>query len=194
MARDSSSPVDLRTRAPSGDPVGFVTTAAADPEVFGAIYDRYLSPVYKYCFRRLPTTEDAEDATSLIFAKALATLSHQREARAVRSWLFTIATMSLPTTTALDGRRWTSPTPWESWTPQVRRKHASSPPRNCGRSWCGSRPTRRASSSCDWLASPARRSRESSARARRLSRLRNSAPIQPPELVGTAHWTDGGSQ
>ena len=40
---------------------------------------------------RLPTLEDAEDATSLIFTKALATLATQREPSSLRSWLFTIA-------------------------------------------------------------------------------------------------------
>ena len=69
------------------EPVG----SAVDPQAFVALYHHYLDPIYKYCYRRLPTAEDAEDATSLIFAKALVDLPQQREAGAVRSWLFAIA-------------------------------------------------------------------------------------------------------
>ncbi|MFN0051358.1 MAG: RNA polymerase sigma factor [Planctomycetales bacterium] len=65
--------------------------AAADHDRFRAMYDRYVRSIYQYCFRRLPTTEDAEDATSLIFAKAMSSLSQQRDDAALRAWLFSIA-------------------------------------------------------------------------------------------------------
>lgn len=61
------------------------------PQRFIALYHAYLDPIYRYCVRRLPTTEDAEDATSLIFTKALTGLPHQRNDVALRSWLFAIA-------------------------------------------------------------------------------------------------------
>jgi RNA polymerase sigma-70 factor (ECF subfamily) len=68
-----------------------VHCAAADPQAFAALYREYLRPVYQYCYRRMASAEDAEDATSLVFTKALATFAHRRGDGAVRSWLFAIA-------------------------------------------------------------------------------------------------------
>jgi RNA polymerase sigma-70 factor (ECF subfamily) len=69
-----------------------VARARSDREAFGLLYDRYLDPVYRYCYRRLQTPEAAEDATSLVFAKALAGLPRYRDnGPSFRSWLFAIA-------------------------------------------------------------------------------------------------------
>lgn len=62
-----------------------------DIQAFATLYRDHLTPIYHYCARRLPTLEDAEDATSQIFTRALATLATQREPSSLRSWLFTIA-------------------------------------------------------------------------------------------------------
>ena len=88
MVRYSSPGIDLRMPARQGPlaPAPDDTTAA-----FRALYACYLDPVYKYCYRRLPTVEDAEDATSQIFAKAFAALADQRGDHDLRAWLFTIA-------------------------------------------------------------------------------------------------------
>jgi hypothetical protein len=43
------------------------SVATVDQDRFRAIYDQYVRAIYQYCYRRLPTIEDAEDATSLIF-------------------------------------------------------------------------------------------------------------------------------
>ena len=59
-------------------------------EAFGLLYDRYVARVYAYCFRLLGSRPAAEDATSTVFAKALAALPAYR-AHAFRSWLFAIA-------------------------------------------------------------------------------------------------------
>lgn len=90
----------VRTHPRAGDP-GLTEAAAhqihlvgrepVDIQAFAALYRDHLTPVYHYCARRLPTLEDAEDATSLVFTKALATLTTQREPSSLRSWLFTIA-------------------------------------------------------------------------------------------------------
>ena len=51
-----------------------------------------LGPVYGNCFRRLGTREAAEDASSLVFIKALAALPRYEErAGSFRAWLFAIA-------------------------------------------------------------------------------------------------------
>jgi RNA polymerase sigma-70 factor (ECF subfamily) len=64
---------------------------AADAQAFAALYREFIHPIYQYCYRRLRSVEDAEDATSIVFAKALATFSTRRDESAVRSWLFAIA-------------------------------------------------------------------------------------------------------
>ncbi len=89
----------VRTRPSTRDP-GLIETGRpaihlvhepADIQTFAELYRCYLAPVYHYCAHRLPTLEDAEDATSLVFTKALSTLSTQRDPSSLRSWLFSIA-------------------------------------------------------------------------------------------------------
>ena len=67
-----------------------VTLARQDPRAFAPLYERYLDPVYRYCYRRLGTREAAEDATGQIFYKALAGLGGFRSG-SFRAWLFAIA-------------------------------------------------------------------------------------------------------
>jgi RNA polymerase sigma-70 factor (ECF subfamily) len=59
-------------------------------EAFGALYDRYLPRVYRYCYRLLGSHEAAEDANGRVFMNALAALPTFR-ARSFRAWLFAIA-------------------------------------------------------------------------------------------------------
>ena len=69
-----------------------VALAKSDPRAFAPLYARYFDPVYRYCYRRLGNPEAAADATSHVFAKALAALPGYREdAPSFRSWLFAIA-------------------------------------------------------------------------------------------------------
>jgi RNA polymerase sigma-70 factor (ECF subfamily) len=68
-----------------------IARAVHDPQAFALLYRRYLDPVYRYCYHRLGSKEAAEDATSQVFAKALAALSSYRADRPFRSWLFAIA-------------------------------------------------------------------------------------------------------
>jgi len=69
-----------------------VALAKSDPRAFAPLYARYFDPVYRYCYRRLGHPEAAADATSHVFAKALAALPGYREdAPSFRSWLFAIA-------------------------------------------------------------------------------------------------------
>jgi RNA polymerase sigma-70 factor (ECF subfamily) len=67
-----------------------VALARHDRQAFGLLYDRYVGPVYRYCYGRLGDREEAEDATSLIFSRALAALPTHR-GDAFRSWRFAIA-------------------------------------------------------------------------------------------------------
>lgn len=64
--------------------------AQTNPAEFGPLYQRYVDRVHQYCYRRLGTREAAEDATSLIFEKALQGISMYRGG-SFRAWLFAIA-------------------------------------------------------------------------------------------------------
>lgn len=69
-----------------------VVRARDDPRDFAPLYARYVDPVYRYCHRRLGNRESAEDATSLVFVKAIAALPGYRPGGGTfRSWLFAIA-------------------------------------------------------------------------------------------------------
>jgi RNA polymerase sigma-70 factor (ECF subfamily) len=72
------------------DEAVLVGLAKRDPHAFAPLYQRYVDPVYRYCYRRLSDPEAAADATSQVFAKALIGLAGCRET-AFRSWLFAIA-------------------------------------------------------------------------------------------------------
>lgn len=65
--------------------------APVNPAAFAEIYERYIDGVYGYCYRRLGNREIAEDATSLIFSRALAAIPRFQPKSTLRSWIFTIA-------------------------------------------------------------------------------------------------------
>jgi RNA polymerase sigma-70 factor (ECF subfamily) len=87
-------PSVLRFRRPApheeASDASLVAQAQHDRQAFGLLYDRYVELIFRYCLVRLRDREDAEDATSLIFARALAALPTQRGG-SFRSWLFSIA-------------------------------------------------------------------------------------------------------
>ncbi len=85
----------LRTGPPTefataDEEAALVAAARRDPQAFAPLYHRYFDPVYRYCYRRLGGPEAAADATSQVFAKALAALPRYRDG-SFRSWLFAIA-------------------------------------------------------------------------------------------------------
>lgn len=67
-----------------------VALAQQDRAAFVALYTRYATPIYRYCYVRLRSREAAEDATSQTFVKALAAL-HRFHGGSFRGWLFAIA-------------------------------------------------------------------------------------------------------
>lgn len=78
-------PSDLATGL-TDDETDLIAQARSDRRAF--------APVYRYCYHGLGAREAAEDATSLVFEKAIAQLAtyHQRNtAEQFRSWLFAIA-------------------------------------------------------------------------------------------------------
>ena len=67
-----------------------VARTLLEPDAFSVLYRKYVSDVYRYCYRRLEDREAAEDVTSLIFMNAFAALPTLGE-RPFRPWLLTIA-------------------------------------------------------------------------------------------------------
>ncbi|MDO9129198.1 MAG: sigma-70 family RNA polymerase sigma factor [Anaerolineales bacterium] len=73
------------------DEAALVERARRDPSAFAALYHRYLTPVYRYLYRRLGNAHDAEDLTAQVFIEALEGLVAYRERGKFVAWLFTIA-------------------------------------------------------------------------------------------------------
>lgn len=72
------------------DDAALVAAARRDRRAFGPLYDRYVGPIYRYCYGRLGNREAAEDATSVTFTKAMSHLDRFRDG-SFGAWLFTIA-------------------------------------------------------------------------------------------------------
>lgn len=60
-------------------------------DAFAALYQQYFDPLYRYCYARLGSQEQAEDATQQIFVRALDAFGRYQETGRVREWLFVIA-------------------------------------------------------------------------------------------------------
>lgn len=72
------------------DERALIAAARSDRQAFAPLYATYANPIFQYCYGRLGSREAAEDATSMVFAKALDALPRYRDG-SFRSWLFTIA-------------------------------------------------------------------------------------------------------
>jgi RNA polymerase sigma-70 factor (ECF subfamily) len=84
--------VPLAASSVVDDDTDLVARAQHNQQEFALLYRQYLPQVYRYCYRRLGSREAAEDATSQVFAQALAALPRfQDRGGSFRSWLFTIA-------------------------------------------------------------------------------------------------------
>lgn len=64
--------------------------AKQSPAAFAPLYQKYVRPIYAYCYQRLGNRELAEDATSVVFTKALGAIPKYRS-DSFRGWLYTIA-------------------------------------------------------------------------------------------------------
>jgi RNA polymerase sigma-70 factor (ECF subfamily) len=73
------------------DESALVRLAQTDAQAFGALYDRYIQRVYRYCYYRTNSPPDAEDLTAQIFLAALEGMPHYRQNGHFAAWLFSIA-------------------------------------------------------------------------------------------------------
>jgi RNA polymerase sigma-70 factor (ECF subfamily) len=79
-----------------------VALALRDPLAFAPLYQRYVAPIYRYCYRQTSDPDLATDLTAQIFTRALEALpkftirdsssrANSTTGSTFRSWLFTIA-------------------------------------------------------------------------------------------------------
>lgn len=61
-----------------------------DKDAFGMLYERYLVPIYRYCYFRVGSPLEAEDLTEQVFLKAWENLP-VKQVRSFRAWLYRIA-------------------------------------------------------------------------------------------------------
>jgi RNA polymerase sigma-70 factor (ECF subfamily) len=73
------------------DESALVRAAQTDAQAFGALYDRYIQRVYRYCYYRTNSPPDAEDLTAEIFLAVLEALPRYRQDGHFAAWLFSIA-------------------------------------------------------------------------------------------------------
>lgn len=76
----------------AGEPADaeLVLRAPTDRIAFASLYARYFDRIYRYCYRRMGSPEEAADATSQVFAKAITGIA-SCQPDSFRSWLFAIA-------------------------------------------------------------------------------------------------------
>jgi RNA polymerase sigma-70 factor (ECF subfamily) len=67
-----------------------VARALVDRAEFAALYDRYATRIYRYCYRRLGNQVAAEDATSGTFIRAMEAMPSFRGG-SFAGWLFAVA-------------------------------------------------------------------------------------------------------
>lgn len=71
----------------------WIAAAREHPRHFAPLYERYATPVYRYCYRQTRNAETADDITAQIFLRAIEKLDQfrPRPGATFRSWLFAIA-------------------------------------------------------------------------------------------------------
>src|SRR3954466_14603004 len=74
----------------AADDASLARAARTDPRAFAVLYERYVGPVFGYCYVQLGDRTTAEDVTSEVFLKALAGLDGYRNG-VVAAWLLKIA-------------------------------------------------------------------------------------------------------
>jgi len=65
--------------------------ARDDDNAFEALYRRYVTPIYRYCYARTDNAADAEDLTAQTFMAVVESSDYARGARNFPAWLFGIA-------------------------------------------------------------------------------------------------------
>ena len=72
-----------------------IANAQKDPQAFALLYDRFLSPLYRYIYQRVHNKQDAEEVTSQTFLAAYEAFSAYHHRGYFAAWLFAIARKKL---------------------------------------------------------------------------------------------------
>ncbi|MGE0637974.1 MAG: RNA polymerase sigma factor [Bacteroidia bacterium] len=97
MNADASQPVPEeakhhQSRQQLDEEVLQIKAAIADPQAFGVLYDKYYLRIFRYVFQRVEDEDTAADVTSVVFSKALFSLSkYQFRGVPFSAWLFRVA-------------------------------------------------------------------------------------------------------
>lgn len=62
-----------------------------DSDAWAELYRQFAPAVFRFCRRAMPTREDAEDATSEVFAKLRGKLEQYDASRSFNAWLYRVA-------------------------------------------------------------------------------------------------------
>lgn len=74
------------------DDTELVAAAKANPEAFGALYERYVKKIYSYLYYRTGNSHDAEDLTERVFQRAMLNLNrYTSRGLPFSAWLYRIA-------------------------------------------------------------------------------------------------------
>ncbi len=73
------------------DDQSLALAARTDYAAFEQLYRRYAERIYRYCFARSNSRDDAEDLTAQTFLAALEGIQRYRQRGSVAAWLFGIA-------------------------------------------------------------------------------------------------------
>ena len=90
LPRAVSRPPRAQHKAEAQIDEHLVAAARSDPLAFAPLYQRYLNPIYRFCYARLGDRQAAEDVTGQVFLNAFANL-HRFQGGAFAAWLYTIA-------------------------------------------------------------------------------------------------------
>ncbi len=75
------------------DEAAVIEDARHDPAAFAPLYERFSTPIYRYCYRQVRDADLAADLTAQVFIQALEKLHRYqpKPGATFRSWLFAIA-------------------------------------------------------------------------------------------------------
>ncbi|MGH9730682.1 MAG: RNA polymerase sigma factor, partial [Candidatus Acidiferrales bacterium] len=80
---------------PGGQDAGLERAIAqardGDSEAWAQLYRQFAPAIFRFCRRAMPTREDAEDATSEVFAKLRGKLEQYDSSRPFNAWLYRVA-------------------------------------------------------------------------------------------------------
>ncbi len=90
QAQAESVPADHTANDAGSDDAELEARLHTDPDALALLYERYIEPVYRYCYVRMGNRERAEDATSEVFLRVVAGLNEYQQGN-FAAWLFRIA-------------------------------------------------------------------------------------------------------